>query len=315
MANILCIGSLIVDIINSKVATLPNENECVLADVSLNLGGSGYSTSVNFARLNSTDHNVYCYGVVGDDSLGELFISGFKKEGVTPLLTKSSENKTSVNMVLQEEDKERRYIFCEGANVEADSEAIKKIIDEVTPDVILFGEIPSLGNLKEQIPEIIEYAVTNYKTVIALDMLVTPEEDYAFMKGSWEYVSVTHCNYGEGTHISKQDKVMDIAKWFLEQGVTLSTVSQGGDLLVVGFENQTQALIPFKAEEVDATGAGDAFTAGLITKLLEQGELENQSMGDITEAVLFGCACGSIAVSSIGCVSDINREMVEGRLE
>ena len=57
---------------------------------------------------------------------------------------------------------------------------------------------------------------------------------------------------------------------------------------------------------IDTTAAGDAFTAALTLRYLENG-------GDINDAVRYGCAVGAITVSRVGAAYSVpkSREEVE----
>lgn len=54
---------------------------------------------------------------------------------------------------------------------------------------------------------------------------------------------------------------------------------------------------PFRMETVDESGAGDAFTAGLITGLLKGWELE--------KALSFAAVVGASCARALGCVAGV----------
>jgi sugar/nucleoside kinase (ribokinase family) len=101
----------------------------------------------------------------------------------------------------------------------------------------------------------------------------------------------------------------------MEKGVTLALVSDGAKGCYYGFGNQINYMPSFTAAEVDATGAGDALTAGVISKLIEVYQirylqLSETSIEVISEIVRYGCACGAIAVSALGCISQLSKDKV-----
>jgi fructokinase len=316
MKKVLCVGTLIADIINEKIDCLPSEGECVFAEVSLSLGGNAFSSSVNFKRLLNPKSNVYCYGLVGSDMIGSLFENKLREEGVLCNITKNPNSKTSCNMILQEKNRDRRYIFNEGANTSASKEDVIKIIQQIKPDVVVFGELPSLGLVGKNFLELMDYIKTHSNALICLDTLVNAEEDYSWLGENWNKIDIIHCNYGEGLHITKNKSHIEICSWFMKNGVSLSVVSDGKNGCYFGFKDITEYVPSFNAKEIDATGAGDAMMAGIVTKILELNDesiVDVKSIGldSIREVVVYGSACGCNAIGSIGCVSDICKEKIE----
>ncbi|MBN2394467.1 MAG: carbohydrate kinase family protein [Anaerolineae bacterium] len=316
MNKVLCVGTLIIDIINAKVAKLPQEGECVTTEVTLNLGGNAYNASVNLSRLASEGTSVYCYGLVGEDDLGDLFESELEREGVTGLLSRVPGKKTSCNVILQEKGKERRYLFDEGANASASKEHLLDTIKQIQPDVLVLGELPSLGLIGADLIEIVDYAKKAYGSLVFLDLLVGPGQTYDWLSNNWSLIDIVHCNDWEGRYVTQQTTLPEICRWFVKNGVSLPVISDGANGCYYGHRDQVHHQPAFETEELDATGAGDAMTAGILTRLLELpyerkltvNDIPPQTMADI---ITFASACGAIAVSALGCVGGISRDVVE----
>ena len=67
---------------------------------------------------------------------------------------------------------------------------------------------------------------------------------------------------------------------------------------------------------VDTTGAGDAFTSGLLFKLLDQSKSLHSTEEELNEIILFAAACGSIVCSAPGAIdSQPQRNQVEDFLK
>ena len=182
--------------------------------------------------------------------------------------------------------------------------------------MVVFGELPSLRLVGSHFLELIDYIKSNLNSLICLDTLINAEEDYGWLDGNWSKIDIVHCNYGEGLHITKEKTQFEICSWFKNKGVPLPVVSDGENGCYFGYKDVIEHVPPFKAEEVDATGAGDSMMAGIITKLLETNDkpvvdISRIGLDRIREAIVYGSACGCYAIGSIGCVSDINKEKIE----
>lgn len=180
MKKVLCVGTLIADIINEKIECLPTEGQCVTAEVSLNLGGNAFSSSVNFKRLLNSESMVYCYGLIGSDMIGSLFENKLREEGVICSIARIPGRKTSCNIILQGKGRDRRYIFNEGANTSARKEEVIKIAQQIEPDVVVFGELPSLRLVGSHFLKLIDYIKSNHNSLICIDTLINVEEDYGW---------------------------------------------------------------------------------------------------------------------------------------
>jgi len=319
--RIMCVGTLIVDIINSKVERLPNEGESIAASVSVNPGGNTYSMSVNLKRLNPKNVEVYCCGITGEDDLGEIFKRRLIEEDIISFFQETKEKNTSCNVILQEIGRDRRYIFDQGANSLFSKDKLLEAIHTVKPDVIAFGEIPSIGISGKDFLDIAGSLRTHYNSLVLLDLLVNPDEPYEWLQGNWNKIDVVHYNYGEGVQITKKHSIPDMVKWFIGNEVKLAIISDGANGCCYGFNNEIVHIEAYRAEEMDATGAGDAMVAGIITRLLEiqSSNRENQLLSieknAMKEIIAFGSACGAVAVQSLGCISDISRHKVEAMMK
>lgn len=105
----------------------------------------------------------------------------------------------------------------------------------------------------------------------------------------------------------------------LDNGVKLAIVSDGAHGSFYGYHDQIKHIPAYQAEEIDATGAGDAMTAGFITRLLESQAGEVIDIQDIDEQVIsqslrFASVGGAVAVETMGCIGDISRVKVENMM-
>lgn len=221
-----------------------------------------------------------CCGAIGADELGEMFQKALEKEGISSEIVVITEKYTYCNVILHEAYKDRRYLFSKGANA-----------------CVLFGEIPSIGLVGKDFIEVIQCAKQNYNSRICLDTLVSGDEDYAWMSGYWQNIDFIHCNKGEGCDISKQGTLENIALWIMDQGIKLGVITDGAQGCCYTYQGVFGYQKAYEVKEVDATGAGDAMTAGIISKLLSidkygSDRLHAINQHTIDDLIQYGSALG-----------------------
>lgn len=87
---------------------------------------------------------------------------------------------------------------------------------------------------------------------------------------------------------------------------TRHTGEEGAAFCFRSSSSDNSGFVPiFKIDVTDTTGAGDAFTAGFIKKLLEHEEFD-QLAGSVTalkDAVVFASACGAWTTTKKGAIA------------
>ncbi|MGL1893446.1 MAG: carbohydrate kinase family protein [Spirochaetaceae bacterium] len=317
--SILAVGTLIVDIITEKLDAIPDPGCCVIGEVSINLGGNAYSSSVNLKRLLTENERVICCSIIGSDLYGLMFRDSLRNESIELSLTEISGKTTSSNLIIQEKYVDRRYVFNPAV---CDMFDFSKIITELkvhNPEIVVFGELPSIDLVGDKFIKLLTEVKSNFNNIIALDLLVTEFESYSWLCNDWDKIDILHCNIGEGRHVSKEENPLEIANWFSKQGVVFSIVTDGKNGAHCVFNSMYFHVPAFSENEVDATGAGDAMFAGFCSKILNELDDSNKfeaiSVEKMIEFVRFGNACGAIAVQELGCVGKINGTIVNKYLK
>ncbi|SEK24986.1 fructokinase [Stigmatella aurantiaca] len=95
----------------------------------------------------------------------------------------------------------------------------------------------------------------------------------------------------------------DIAQRWLERGPSLVVVTRGGEGASVFRQSGTRLDVPAAklAKFGDTVGAGDSFTAGLLTQLYERGVRRGAELAALDDATLKGCATFAARVAAKTC--------------
>jgi ribokinase len=100
------------------------------------------------------------------------------------------------------------------------------------------------------------------------------------------------------------DKIGDAATTLLSHGVRNVVVTAGKSGSVFVSDRGIKTFGTYAVTQVDSTGAGDAFSAGLALRYTET--------GDIDEGIRFASACAALAVTRVGAIPSMpGRQEVE----
>ncbi len=117
------------------------------------------------------------------------------------------------------------------------------------------------------------------------------------------------CNQEEFTALGGKDPDDFRRQWWL-QGLVL----KGGVLGVVAYMEDQVVRVPAVTDRpvVDTTGAGDALAGGMLARWLSTGGLRS----GLQDALVWGAACASITISSIGVkgIARATREELDARV-
>ena len=263
--KIACLGSFMVEL-TSRVDRLPMPGESLLSDnFTLGQGGKGSNQAVAIKRAGG---NVAFMVKIGNDLLSKIARDHFENEGFdTQYIITDHENATGVAIInVDKNTAQNSIIIIPGAN------------EHLTrADIDLFrGEIESCDIFMTQlevnvdaVERAVQIAWENKKTIVVNtaparelpdDLLrkitiVTPNEIEAFMLTKVEVVDK-----------SSAEKA---AKIFYNKGIPYIVITLGKNGCYIYDGKQSEIIDSLDVKTVDTTGAGDAFSGGLVTALAE----------------------------------------------
>jgi ribokinase len=272
---------------------LPTTGETVLGTrFEAGPGGKGANQAIGIARLGGT---VALAAKVGEDMFGAEARASLAAEGLPSSGILVGAEPTGMALILVDSSGDNMISVAPGANLELSSEDVLRTLPqelEACSYVLCQLECPL-----ELAVELATWAKAHQKrmilnpaparplsaTVLPLFHLVTPNE--VELAALTRPLGVT----------SESPEVQ--AKALVDCGVdvVVATLGERGAMLVTASGTRTFGAYPVAA--VDTTGAGDAFTAGLVAALARGASTE--------EAVDEGCRAGAFCVTKPGVIDGL----------
>ena len=125
------------------------------------------------------------------------------------------------------------------------------------------------------------------------------EETFKLIKNFLNYAHILKLAKEEASFFFKNDNPEKISELLLNRpDVIITDGPQPVKWFINGLQGKTKT--PSSLKIIDTTGAGDAFLAGLISKLVSDGYPSNKS--EIIESIRFASACGFLTCLGEGAI-------------
>ena len=287
--RVLVVSSANMDI-KLPIREMPAAGETLLCDgsVSYSPGGKGANSAVTFASLGA--ETVLC-ARIGRDSHGESLYDFYKEKGIDVRhIAIDREQPTGCAVVFVDNMGQNRILAYPGAN----SYLSERDVDEG------FLSCPDALYLQMEIGQNAFFAAANYAHRHEIPIFVDAgpaRADFPFDR--MPPVTVFSPNETEteiytGMKLTGTDSLLAASMELLRRVRAEYIVIKLGERGAFVCNGRHFKFVPgFSVRVVDTTAAGDAFTAALTLRYLENG-------GDINDAVRYGCAAGAITVSRSG---------------
>ena len=260
-------------------------------------GGKGANQAVAAARLGA---RVAIVGCVGEDERGDAVIENLRKEGVETRFVARAKTFTGVALILVDAAGEKSIGACMGANARLSVTHVRAARAAIEGCKVLLMQFEA--------PDAALLAAANLAKKAGAKVVLDPAPPRKAPRGLLPLLDVVRPNSSEaefltGVRVSDRGKARRVAAVLMKQGAgAVCLQAGGGDLFV--WPGGEEFLPHFKVKSVDATGAGDAFAAGLAVGLAE-----GLPMG---EAGRLGSATAALKTLKMGAQAGLpKREAVE----
>lgn len=223
-------------------------------------GGKGANQAVAAARLGA---RVAMVGCVGNDERGDAAIANLKREGVETKYIVRAKTHTGVALILVDEFGEKSIGANMGANAKLTAAHVQAAREAISSCKVL------LIQLEVSDSALLAAAKLKKDGRVVLDPAPSRKLPKTFLK----QIEVIRPNSSEaefltGVKVSDRKSARRAGEALLKSvSVAIVQAGEGGDLLM---SKDEEIFLPhFKVKSVDATGAGDAFAAGIAVALAD----------------------------------------------
>lgn len=295
---------------------IPEETGIALKDVKgfkRAPGGAPANVAVSVSKLGVNSKFI---GKIGNDSFGDFLIQTLEDEGVgTSCISKTSEAKTSLAFVSLRKDGERDFMFYR--NPSADMLITS---DEINKDWFKKGDILHLGSIsliqdpsKSATESAIKYAREN-GSLISFDpnvrMPLWSSESYAreTILKYLPYADLVKISDDELKFLTGGSDDSAVKKLF-KGNVKLILLTCGKYGSTAYTQDKKIESKGFSVKAIDATGAGDAFAAGILYEFIKEGvNIDNfekyiEDEKFLKDILIFGNANGALTTTKHGAIS------------
>ncbi|NHJ86291.1 MAG: carbohydrate kinase family protein [Asgard group archaeon] len=297
--DLISIGAVLIDMI-AMVDEFPGEDgESFVKDFKLMPGGAAANVAVICSRLGM---KTAFSGKIGKDQFGDILKADLIKEKIhvdKTLITSEAVNTGSCYICVNHKG-ERMIMAYSGA-------ADTLTIDDLQIELLTKAKWVNLSDLRNvsAIEALLE-SDTKFNFSMSPGALIAKNPSRAFRLA--QHANLIVASESEMMQIfrSTEDEIETITKQLIdEKPEKIIAVTRGSRGAIIYMKNTTIEIPIFPVNVVDTTGAGDAFTAGMIYGLISNKKPK--------EAGRIAAACSAICIQSVGARSGPNskRELIK----
>lgn len=270
-------------------------------------GGAPANVAIAVSRLGGRSAFV---GKLGDDEFGRMLANILKDNGVIDGgICFDSGARTALAFVTLRADGEREFMFYRNPSAdmllredELNLDLIKRASVFHYGSISLITEPCRTAHLKAMEAAKEAGALLSYDPNLRLPLWKSAEEAKEQIMSIWDQADIIKVSDVELEFLTGKDSVEDevaLTLWRPTFKLMLVTLGEKGcKYYTKDFHGAVDA---FSVQQVDTTGAGDAFVGALLTKLVEdQSALQDEKK--LREILKFSNACGAITTTKKGAI-------------
>lgn len=291
MTRIGCVGILVKDTFCGPLQAVPRPGELVAVEaIRSKAGGCAANVAIDLRKQNLS---VDLVGCLGRDAAGELLVKELQAAQVNcDQLVFTTEYPTSETVILLVNGEDRRYLHAFGANRAF-------AVEHIDPNWLAELDIFYLGGLFAM-PGVVAdsllplFVFCQEQEVITVVDVVLPTDFKGIgeMERLLPHIDWFLPNDSEAAVLTGQTDPFEALRVFHNWGARGLVVTLGEEGSVSLFQNECWHCGAYRWSTVDPSGAGDAFTSGLITGIAND--------WDFARILKYASAIGASATGAIG---------------
>ncbi len=248
-------------------------------------------------------------GMVGNDVFGRYLVKVLDSKGVdTSCVVKSDLYNTTLAVVHLFDNGERDFTFYRKPGAD-----IMFSADMVDENKISRARIFHFGSLSFTDEPVRSATFRALDTAKAAGVAISYDPNYRaplwsdeqtakeYMLKGLEFADILKISDNEVDFLFGKMPYKDAAQMLVSRGIKLVFITMGSSGAVYASCRGVGHAEGFTAKMADATGAGDCFTAGVLSKILKgEKTLDNLSLEEIRDYTLFANAAASLCVEKMG---------------
>lgn len=273
--RVLCAGQVALDLFVPSLTSLPSPGELLMIDEMLTgIGGCSANTAIALGKLGVP---AVLSAMVGDDAQATWIRQALASQALAvDRLTTSERLSTSQTVVLPVRGEDRRYIHSIGANAEYSAAHIAPHLEGI--DVLVIGGFLSLPRLTGVgLTELLAQArFDGVRTVLDVVIARGTRDTASEVRSVLPYVDCFTPNHDEATVLTGEHSPERQAQILLSWGCKAVAITRGAEGVFFADGHRTVQVLPPSTAFVDGSGAGDAFTAGLVFAMLQDWPIDRR---------------------------------------
>jgi sugar/nucleoside kinase (ribokinase family) len=302
--DVVCVGLIVADHVCAPIPRLPPSGALVTTSrLELTIGGSAANTAVDLAKL---DLAVSIVGRVGDDVLGRFCREALEGQRVDcENLVVSGTSQTSGTLIVNVQGEDRRFIHTVGANAELTGLEVSDELLRRCRALYVGGFILNPALSGENVAELFRRArELGVRTILDVVIGEAEEQNAARMLAPvLPHTDFFLPNGDEARLITGESDSLRQLDGLRQMGARTTILTRGRCGALIAQEGTLHEAAAYPVEQVDGTGGGDAFIAGLIYGLLKS----PSAKADIVACIPYGAAMGASCVRSMGATTGVFR--------